>query len=78
MMEGYEFLMKVDVFSPIEDTPWYSKESILDYRLYGKAIGNITKYMLREYFNEDDIVWHDHYCPVKFHQSESWRSSSGF
>ena len=19
-----------------------------------------------------------HYCPVKFHQSESWRSSSGF
>lgn len=58
-MEGYEFLMKVDVFSPIEDTPWYSKESILDYRLYGKAIGNITKYMLREYFNEDDIVWHD-------------------
>ena len=59
MMEGFEFLMKVDVFSPVEDTPWYSKESILDYRLYGKAIGNITKFMLREYFNEDDIVWHD-------------------
>lgn len=59
MMEGFEFLMKVDVFSPIEDTPWYSKESILDYRLYGKAIGSITKFMLREYFNEDDIVWHD-------------------
>ena len=58
-MEGFEFLMKVDVFSPIEDTPWYSKESILDYRLYGKAIGSITKFMLREYFNEDDIVWHD-------------------
>ena len=59
MMEGFEFLMKVDVFSPIEDTPWYSKESILDYRVYGKAIGSITKFMLREYFNEDDIVWHD-------------------
>lgn len=25
MMEGYEFLMKLDVFSPIEDTPWYKK-----------------------------------------------------
>lgn len=59
MMEGFEFLMKGDVFSPIEDTPWYSKESILDYRLYGKAIGSITKFLLREYFNEDDIEWHD-------------------
>lgn len=58
-MEGFEFLMKVDGFYPIEDTPWYSKESILDYRLYGKAIGSITKFMLREYYNEDDIVWHD-------------------
>ena len=27
-------------------------------------------------FAEDTVL--DHYCPVKFHQSESWRSSSGF
>lgn len=59
MMEGFEFLMKVDVFSPMEDTPWYSKESTFDYRLYGKAIGSITKFLLREYINEDDIEWHD-------------------
>ena len=58
-MEGFEFLMKVDAFYPMEDTPWYSKENILDYRLYGKAIGSITKFMLREYYNEDDIVWHN-------------------
>ena len=24
------------------------------------------------------FIYLKHYCPVKFHQSESWRSSSGF
>ena len=55
-MEGFEFLMKVDVFGPIEHTPWYTKSDTL--RLYGKAIGSITKFMLREYIHEDDIKWH--------------------
>ena len=58
MMEWYKFLMKLDVFSPIEDTPWYKKNRILRISLYGKAIGSITKFMLREYIHEDDIKWH--------------------
>ena len=56
-MEGFEFLMKVDVFGPIEHTPWYTKSDTL--RLYGKAIGSITKFMLRVYYGEDDIEWLD-------------------
>lgn len=56
-MEGFEFLMEVDAFDRIKHTPWYTKSITL--RLYGKAIGSITKFMLMQYYNEDDIEWRD-------------------
>ena len=80
MLEGDKTTKTIVYGTSIKGKTCYSGEPLIPtYDNQYDSIGNFAEYVVDAKADDNWIIAKtDHYCPVKFYQSESWRSSSGF
>ncbi len=59
MEDGYELLLKVEKYSKSSIGPKFYDSSLCKDGLYGKAIGNVTKFKILENNDDQYDQWHN-------------------